>query len=77
VRLKRTKHTLNCRVTGHLSWAPSEVTCRNEEHDENAEDAGNIDSLASGEYAHLGLNQCVCGVYYRNICVASLNHQGG
>jgi hypothetical protein len=57
---KRTKHTLNCHVTGHLSWAPSDVTCRNEEHHENMEEAGKTDSSTSGDSAHLSLNHYVC-----------------
>jgi hypothetical protein len=31
VSFKRTRHTWRCQITGHLSWAPYEVTCRNEE----------------------------------------------
>jgi hypothetical protein len=51
---------LSCRITGHLSRASSEVTCLNEEHHENVEEAGNIDSSAGGDSAHLSLNQNVC-----------------
>jgi hypothetical protein len=40
-----------------MSWAPSETTCRNEEHHENVEGAGNIDSSESGDSVHLSLNQ--------------------
>jgi hypothetical protein len=60
VSFRRTKQTLSCHVTGHLSWAPSETTCRNEEHYENVEGAGNIVSSTSGGSPNLSLNQYVC-----------------
>jgi uncharacterized protein RhaS with RHS repeats len=47
-------------ITAHLSWALSEVTYRNEEHHEYVEVAGNIDSSASGDSAHLSPYQNVC-----------------
>jgi hypothetical protein len=37
-RLHITKRTLSFQITVHLSWTPSEVTCRNEEHHENVEE---------------------------------------
>jgi hypothetical protein len=52
--------TLSCQIAAHLSWAPPEVTCRNEEHHENAERDGNIDSSAGGNSAYLSLDQNVC-----------------
>jgi hypothetical protein len=54
---RRSKQMLRFEITGHLSWAPSEVTCRNEEHLGGAQVPGNIISSASGDYAHLRLNQ--------------------
>jgi hypothetical protein len=44
----------------HVSWAPSEVTCRNEERHENVKGAGNIVSSPSGDSDHLSLNRNVC-----------------
>jgi hypothetical protein len=35
VSLRRTKQKLSRQITGYLSQAPSEVTCRNEEHNNN------------------------------------------
>jgi hypothetical protein len=61
--LTRTKHRLTCEITEYLSWAPSGVTFRNEEHHENVKETGNIDSFVSCDSAHLGLNQwCATGV---------------
>jgi hypothetical protein len=60
VSFRRIKQTLSCQITGHFCWAPSEVTCRNEKHHENVEETGNNDSSASGDSAHLSLNQNVC-----------------
>jgi hypothetical protein len=60
VSFRRTKQTLSCLITGYLSWSPSEVICRNEEHHENVEGARNIDSSASGDSVHISLNQNVC-----------------
>jgi hypothetical protein len=50
----------SCHITGNLIWAPSEITCRNEEYHENVGRTENIDSSASGDSPYLSLNQNVC-----------------
>jgi hypothetical protein len=42
---RRTKQTLSSQITGRLNRAPSEVTCRTEEHHESVEGAGHIDLI--------------------------------
>jgi hypothetical protein len=59
VSFRRTRQTLNYQITGHLSRALSQVTRRNEDHHENEEAAGNIDSSASGDSAHLSVDHNV------------------
>jgi hypothetical protein len=56
---KRTETTLICQTTGHLSWTPSEITCRNEEQHENVEGTGNICFSSSSDSNHLSQNQSV------------------
>jgi hypothetical protein len=53
---RRTTQILHCQITGHLSWAPSKVTCQNEQHHKNMEGAENIDSSASDDSSHLSQN---------------------
>lgn len=43
-------------ITRSLSWAPSEVTCRNEGRHENVGGAGHVDSSANDESAVNSLN---------------------
>jgi hypothetical protein len=54
------KQALSYQIAGHLSLAPYEVTCRNQEQHKNVEGAGNIDFSASSNAVHLSLNQNVC-----------------
>jgi hypothetical protein len=60
VSLRRTKQKLSCHIAGYLSQPPSEETYRNGEHHDNVEGAGNIDSAAGGDSAHICLSQNVC-----------------
>jgi hypothetical protein len=83
VVLIRTKLTSCCQVSLHLSRVPFQVTYRNEEHHENVEGAGNMDSSATGDSAHLSLNQNVCreeeyNCYFilLDYVLRTLSHQG-
>jgi hypothetical protein len=57
VTMKRTNQMLNFRITGHMSWAPCKVICRNEEHHEDVQEAENIESSVNGDFAHHSLNK--------------------
>lgn len=71
---RRINQYLRCQITAHLSWAPSEVGSRNDEHHENVEGAGNINSSASCESVYLSLSQNVRGSRIQ-LLVPTLGHQ--
>jgi hypothetical protein len=52
---RRRNQISSCQITGHLSWAPSEVTSHNEEHQENVGTV-NTDFSAGHDSAHVSLN---------------------
>jgi hypothetical protein len=60
VSFRRSKQSLSCKIAGNLTWAPSEVTCQNEDHHENVKGTGCIDSSACYDSANLSLNQNAC-----------------
>jgi hypothetical protein len=60
VSFRRTKQTSFCHITRNLIRAPSEVARENEKHHENVAGAGNIDSSARGNSAHLSQSKPHC-----------------
>jgi hypothetical protein len=65
-----------------MSWAPCKLICRNEENHEDVQEAENIESSVSGDFAHHSLNKkttheknIIANAYFLNTVLRTLKHQ--